>query len=96
MGVMTVLNRRGDEKFEWDPADKASTADAKKRFADLKEQGYNFYAVEDARGRPVTTFDPKAGRLLAAPGAKSKTDKMTGRRPSAMAGGPVPRAGTLR
>lgn len=89
MGEMRVLTEKGDERVEWDPADKASVAQAKKEFARLKQDGYLFYEVAEARGRPVETFDPKAGKLLAAPGARSTADKASGARPRAMAGGPV-------
>lgn len=89
MGEITVLNARGDERIEWDPNDKEQVATAKKKFKELKDEGYNFYEVAESRGKQITRFSAKAGKLLAAPGARSAADKQTGRRQAAMAGGPV-------
>lgn len=89
MGSMTILNRTGDETLEWDPAHQESIDTAQAKFDDLKKQGYNFYETVETRGKQVTKFDPKAGKLIAAPGAKSASDKQTGKRGRAMAGGPV-------
>ncbi len=96
MGEMRVLSQQGDERLEWDPADKASTAAAKAEFARRQEEGYLFYEVEEARGKPVTKFNPKAGKLIAAPGARSDADKKAGARPRAMAGGPVASVSAFR
>lgn len=89
MGIIRVLTSKGDEKIEWDPADKKATDAARAEFKRLKGEGYNFYEVSEARGKPVTRFDAKAGKLLAAPGAKSTRDRETRSRPAAMAGGPL-------
>lgn len=90
MGAIIVLNELGDVKVEWDPADRESTAKAKAEFDRLKKDGYLFYEVAEARGKPVTKFSKSAGKLLAAPGAQSASDKRSGARPNAMAGGPTP------
>jgi predicted helicase len=89
MGSITILNRTGDERIDWDPADPDEVRKAAAEFERLKGEGYNFYAVEDAKGKQVKRFDPKAGKLIAAPGAQSADDKRRGARPRAMAGGPV-------
>lgn len=89
MGEMRVLNRTGDVKVEWDPADAESTARAKAEFKRLQGEGYLFYEVAEARGKQVKRFTKNAGKLLAAPGARSTADKRADARPKAMAGGPV-------
>lgn len=98
MGEMRVLNQHGDEKLEWDPADKASVAAAKKKFATLKKDGYRFYEVQETAdaSKPVDRFSAKLGRVIAAPGARSAADKTQGRRTSAMAGGPNATSRPLR
>lgn len=92
VGILTILNDHGDVKVEWDPDDRESTDKAKAEFDRLKKDGYRFYSVEETRGKAVDKFDPKAGKLLAAPGARSTDDKAAGTRARGMAGGPV--AGT--
>lgn len=96
MGEMRWLSQEGDERLEWDPADKAAVKVAKERFASLQEEGYLFYEVAETRGKPISKFDAKAGRIIAAPGARSASDKASGARPRAMAGGPVATASAFR
>jgi hypothetical protein len=88
VGEIRVLTQQGDERLEWDPADKESTAKAKAEFARLKKEGFLFYEVAEARGKPVEKFSAKLGKVIAAPGARSDADKTAGKRQSAMAGGP--------
>lgn len=89
MGTIVILTSRGDERLDWDPKDEASTRKAKAEFDRLRKEGYEFYEVAEARGKRVTRWDKKAGKLLAAPGAQSAADRRAGSRPRAMAGGPV-------
>ena len=89
MCEMRILNEHGDEKVEWDPADQKSVNAAQERFNRLKKDGYEFYEVTETRGKPVRRWDRKLGKLIAAPGARSKADREVGTRPRAMAGGPV-------
>lgn len=88
MGEMRWLSQEGDERLEWDPADKKSVAEAKKKFAALKEDGYLFYEVAETRGKAIEKFDPKVGKILAAPGAANAAERESGARPAAMRGGP--------
>lgn len=88
MGEIRVLNRQGDVKVEWDPADADSVTKAKKEFEQLKKDGYEFFEVSEAKGKRVERFSKKHGKLIAAPGVKTATDKKTGSRPRAQAGGP--------
>jgi len=88
MGEMRILGREGDVTLTWDPKDDDSVAKAKAEFKRLKEDGYDFLQVEETKGKRVDRFSKNAGQLIAAPGSKSKADKVTGKRPKAMAGGP--------
>jgi hypothetical protein len=69
VGTMAVLDKTGDERLEWDPENEEEVAGARKRFADLKAQGYRAYrvAVAERRGDPIDEFDPAAERILMAP-----------------------------
>lgn len=96
MGELTILDKTGDIRVEWDPDDAESTAKAKAEYDRLKQDGYNFYEVTETRGRPVKRWSKGAGRLIAAPGARSEPDKKAERRPRAMAGGPNTRVMVLR
>lgn len=93
---MRILTQHGDEPLEWDPADKASVAAARKKFDELKKDGYRFYEVQESRGKAVEKFDAKLGKIIAAPGAATAVDKATGSRPAAMRGGPNTRTVALR
>lgn len=88
MGEMRILGPEGDIKLDWDPNDSESVDKAKTEFKRLKEDGYDFFAVEETKGKRVERFDKKIGKLIAAPGSKTKADKTAGTRPKAMAGGP--------
>jgi hypothetical protein len=96
VGEIVVLNEHGDVKVEWDPDDAGSVKKAKEEFDRLKKDGYLFYEVAEARGKPVQRFSKKHGKLLAAPGARSAKDKAEGTRPRASAGGPVASAAVTR
>lgn len=89
MGEIAVLNQRGDTPIQWDPESPTQVASAKQEFARLKKEGYEFFeVVPESKGKRVTRFDKKLGKVIASPGVQSKADKATGDRPRAMAGGP--------
>lgn len=96
MGEILVLNENGDERIEWDPDDAEQVKAAKKEYKRLKGEGYNFYAVEEKPGKKVERFDKRLGRLIAAPGGKTASDRKEGTRPRAMSGGPLSAASTGR
>lgn len=83
MGSIAILNQRGDEKIEWNPANEAETAVAKEKFDKLKKDGYEFFETVDAKGKQVKRFKKGLGKLIAAPAAKQKAKGNRG-----MAGGP--------
>jgi hypothetical protein len=92
MGEMRILTAEGDETLEWDPDDKESVKKASDRFLRLRKEGYEFFTVEQTKGKPVKRFDKRLGRVIAAPGGKTQADRETGTRSRAMAGGPTARA----
>lgn len=92
MGQLVVLNASGDETLEWDPADKDSVKKAKAEYDRLKKDGFEFFTVEQTKGKKITRFDKKLGRVIAAPGGRTESNKRTGARPRAMSGGPTLRA----
>jgi predicted HAD superfamily phosphohydrolase YqeG len=87
MSEMLVLDQSGDTKIEWDPSDRESTQKAKEEFAKLKKDGYEFFEVAETKGKRVTRFSKKLGKVIAAPApAKTEAQRKGGR---AMAGGPL-------
>lgn len=88
MGEMRVLNQSGDITVIWDEDDQESVDKAKAEYDRLKKDGYEFYEVAEAKGKRVKRWSKKHGKLIAAPGAQSATDKAKGKRGKAMSGGP--------
>lgn len=69
MGTLTILDSKGDTKLTWEPNDPDSVKEAKKRFDDLKKQGYSAFAVEtqEIQGRRIDKFDSDMGEVLMVP-----------------------------
>jgi hypothetical protein len=88
MGELKILTTEGDETLAWDPDDAEQVKTAKKEWDRLKGEGYEFYVVEEAKGKKLSRFDKKLGRVIAAPGGRTAKDKEAGTRGRAMAGGP--------
>jgi hypothetical protein len=60
-----VLDETGDTRHEWDTGDPAETELASEFFSKMIRKGYDAYRVSN--GEPttkVTTFEPRAGRLI--------------------------------
>lgn len=94
MGSIQILDQTGDTEIEWDPADKKQTEQAKSKFKELKEKGYEFFEVAETKGKQVKRFSKNLGKLIAAPAAaKTSAQKQGGR---AMAGGPTDAVGRRR
>lgn len=83
MGEIAVLNQKGDEKIEWDPSDEEATKKANEKFDKLKAEGYEFFEVEDSKGKKIKKFKAGLGKVIASPAAKKDKGK------KAMSGGPV-------
>lgn len=71
MGTLTILDDKGDTKLTWEPNDPDSVKEAKKRFDDLKKQGYSAFAVEtetkEVQGRRIDKFESDMGEVLMVP-----------------------------
>lgn len=87
IGRMQVMGVEGDITVEWDSSNEESVKKAKAEFKSLKEAGYDFF--ESPGGKQIKRFSKKLSKVIAAPGVKKPADKKSGKRPKAMAGGPV-------
>lgn len=67
--TLSVLDRTGDTRIEWDPANAAETAIAKKAFEAAKDKRHLIYKLgaDGTRGELLRTFDPHAERIVAVP-----------------------------
>lgn len=88
MGELKVLTTEGDETLAWDPENAEEVETAKQEWDRLKGEGYEFFVVEETKGKKIAKFDKKLGRVIAAPGGRTAKDKAAGTRGRAMAGGP--------
>lgn len=67
--TMQIMDRTGHTSITWD-ADKAvEVGVARDTFDKLIKEGYRAFRVEgtDNRGERITTFDPKAGKIMMVP-----------------------------
>jgi hypothetical protein len=68
MAVQIVMDNSGDSRFEFDPTDQASIAEAMLRFKHFTELGYTAAErTEPGVSRKVTTFDLTATEVLFIP-----------------------------
>jgi hypothetical protein len=88
MGTMHVMGPEGDVEVTWDPDDRESTDKAKAEYDRLKKEGYEFFEPVETKGKRITRWDKKLGKVIASPGVKKAADKATGKRAGAMSGGP--------
>lgn len=72
MGELVVLDRTGDSRTTWDPANAAEVAAAKETFDQLRSKGFLAYRVigDGSRGEQMRTFDPHAGAVILTPPMK--------------------------
>ena len=70
MGVMCKLDGTGDTKVMWDPQNEDEVEVAEEQFDALIERGFTAYAVkkDGEKGRKITKFDAKAGKIIMVPG----------------------------
>lgn len=68
MGEMRVMGKSGDTRLMWDPAIKEEVDAAKRMFDDLRKKGFLAFHVakKGDKGEQITTFDPKATKLIMA------------------------------
>lgn len=69
IGTMQVMDRTGHTSVTWDPEKPVEVRVARETFNSLREEGYNAFRVDedDERGERITTFDPKAGKIMMFP-----------------------------
>lgn len=63
---LCVMDRTGDTRMQWDPADPAQVGKARARFDELKKKGYAAYTVnaKGNKGTVIDNFDPGAERII--------------------------------
>lgn len=69
IGRMHVMDRTGHTTHEWDPEKPVEVGVAKDMFYKLTKEGYSAFEIEadGEQGKRVTTFNPKAGKLMMVP-----------------------------
>jgi hypothetical protein len=69
IGTMQIMDRSGHTSVTWDPETPAEVRAARETFNSLRSEGYNAFRVEEdnERGERITTFDPKAGKIMMVP-----------------------------
>lgn len=66
---LCILDATGDTRLQWSKGNNDEVAFAKKRFAELKADGYLLYKVDKKgkQGEVISAFDPAAERIIAVP-----------------------------
>ena len=69
MGELRCMSKWGDTKVLWDPKNEDEVEAAEEQFDNLIEKGFTAYAVkkDGERGRKITEFNPKAGKIIMIP-----------------------------
>ena len=63
MPVLAVMDQTGDKRIKWDKDNPASVEKARRKFDNLKFDGYAFFRADSQ----ISEFDPDAGEILAVP-----------------------------
>ena len=69
-GQLRILDKTGDIKTIWDAEDEVEVRFARDQFNEfVNNKGYNAFAVkkDGEKGKKITEFDPKAGRIILVP-----------------------------
>lgn len=69
MSVQIVMDRSGDTRHEFDPADVTAVTDAEQRFRELTGRGFRAVALgkDGNRGKLLRQFDPTVEQTLFIP-----------------------------
>ena len=69
MPTLHILDRTGDTRIEWNPANDAEVKMAKAAFKTAKDKKMLIYKVgaDGSKGELLREFDPNAERIIAAP-----------------------------
>jgi hypothetical protein len=65
--VVRILDRTGDTRVVYDPADAEAVRDVEARFARLMNDSFIAFDVSTQPGRIITTFDPTASEIIVSP-----------------------------
>lgn len=65
--LLRILDRSGDTRVHYDPADPAAVRNVETRFARLMADNFVAFDVSTQPGRIITTFDPNAGEIIVSP-----------------------------
>lgn len=69
IGTLSTLDRTGDTTITWDSDNATEVQVARETFDRMRGKGFMAFKVEgrDRRGQQITTFDPKAERIMLVP-----------------------------
>jgi hypothetical protein len=67
--VLAILDRDGDTKITWEEGNETDVEHARRAFEDHQRKGYTAYKTDRQgnRAERMTTFDPKAERMILVP-----------------------------
>jgi len=65
--LVRILDRSGDTRLSYDPADADAVRDVEARFARLMADSFVAFDVSTQPGRIITTFDPNAREIIISP-----------------------------
>lgn len=65
--VVRILDRTGDTKLAFDPADPEAVSEIERRFNALMAQNFVAFDVSTQPGRILTVFDPQATEVIVSP-----------------------------
>lgn len=69
IGKLQVMDRKGHTEITWDSDKPIEVRIAKQAFETAIKEGYSAFRVEgeDQQGQRITTFDPKAEKIMMVP-----------------------------
>jgi len=68
MAIQIVMDRSGDSRFRFDPANAAAVADAERRFRQLVARGYTATArTAPGQMEMIRSFDPRVEECVFVP-----------------------------
>jgi hypothetical protein len=65
--LLRILDRTGDTRVSYDPADADAVRDVETRFARLMSDSFIAFDVSTQPGRIITRFDPQATEIIVSP-----------------------------
>jgi hypothetical protein len=65
--IVRILDRSGDTRVVYDPADADAVRDVEARFARLMADSFIAFDVSTQPGRIITTFDANATEIIVSP-----------------------------